>query len=93
MTPTDPIYGLIALSAVTSWGVFMYLYFAWQLSGWLTDRYIEWKLRRFHKINRQLARPKHDVKLLVSQDGLIRSSILRLGTMPTSYFREEGILL
>lgn len=48
LTPTDPIYGLIALSAITSWAVLMYIYFAWQLSGWMTDKYIEWKLRRFH---------------------------------------------
>tara|TARA_A100001201_G_C3993647_1_gene172386 strand:+ start:137 stop:346 length:210 start_codon:yes stop_codon:yes gene_type:complete len=48
LTPTDPIYGLIALSAITSWAVLMYLYFAWQLSGWMTEKYIEWKLRRFH---------------------------------------------
>lgn len=49
MTPTDPIWELIAYSLLGSFALMLYLAWAWEASGWMTDKYIEWKLRRHHK--------------------------------------------
>lgn len=49
MTPTDPFWELLSFSIMFGITLMFVIGFAWQLSGWLYDKYYNYRMLKIHR--------------------------------------------